>query len=113
MLYVVPQVMYEIWAAATRSIVAGGLGLGPGETSTWLAKFEGQFELLQDRAAVYRTFFELMSHYEVRGVNSHDGRLVAAMVVHDLTHLLTFNQKDFRRYDEISLIDPTVRKNES
>lgn len=42
------------------------------------------------------------------GVNVHDARLVAAMLVHGLTHILTFNISDFARYSEITAVHPTT-----
>lgn len=42
------------------------------------------------------------------GVNVHDARLVAAMLVHGLTDILTFNTKDFARYSEITAVHPTA-----
>jgi hypothetical protein len=39
-------------------------------------------------------------------------RLVAAMLVHGITHILTFNTKDFARYSEIIAVNPT-KMNES
>ncbi|MEI6442036.1 MAG: hypothetical protein WCO29_02610 [Nostocales cyanobacterium ELA583] len=32
------------------------------------------------------------------GVNVHDARLVAVILAHGLTHILTFNISDFKRY---------------
>jgi hypothetical protein len=40
--------------------------------------------------------------------NAHDARLVAAMIVHGVTHLLTFNGADFARYSGIRITDPTI-----
>ncbi|GAA6616251.1 hypothetical protein [Scytonema sp. NUACC26] len=40
------------------------------------------------------------------GNPSHDARLVAAMIAHNLTNLLTFNTSDFRRFSEITAIAP-------
>ena len=40
------------------------------------------------------------------GRDSHDTRIVAAMNVHGVTHLLTFNKDDFRRYTNIVAISP-------
>lgn len=34
----------------------------------------------------------------VSGMRVHDARLVAAMLAHGLTHILTFNVKDCQRY---------------
>ena len=43
---------------------------------------------------------------QVLGKNAHDARLIAAMQRHGLTHLLTFNGEDFRRYPGIQLLAP-------
>ncbi len=44
--------------------------------------------------------------YSVMGTKVHDARLVAAMHVHRVTHLLTFNEQDFVRYDDIQVVHP-------
>jgi predicted nucleic acid-binding protein len=44
--------------------------------------------------------------YQVSGKSSHDARLVAAMNVHGITQVLTFNVKDFARYPGIQAIHP-------
>ena len=41
-------------------------------------------------------------------MNAHGGRLVAAMRLHGVSHLITFNVRDFRRYDGLTLIDPAA-----
>lgn len=41
----------------------------------------------------------------MKGKNAHDARLVAAMVRHGLTHILTFNAQDFSRYRGITIDD--------
>ncbi|WP_242541132.1 hypothetical protein [Phormidium pseudopriestleyi] len=51
-----------------------------------------------------------MLTYGVRGVNLHDARLVAGMVVHGLTHILTFNTRDFARYGEVTAVHPMDRR---
>jgi hypothetical protein len=42
----------------------------------------------------------------VVGKVAHDARLVAAMVSHCVTRLLTFNDQGFARFDEIAVIAP-------
>ena len=44
----------------------------------------------------------------VIGKNAHDARLVAAMRVHGVTHLLTFNDQDFARYTGITVLTPAA-----
>jgi len=47
--------------------------------------------------------------FEVSGVKVHDARIVAAMLVHKISHILTFNTKDFSRYSGICItaVDPS------
>jgi len=45
---------------------------------------------------------------KVSGKQAHDARLAAAMLRHGLTHLLTFNIEDFKRYPSINILDPKV-----
>ena len=42
----------------------------------------------------------------VMGVQVHDARLVATMIAHRITHLLTLNDQDFARYPEITAVHP-------
>jgi predicted nucleic acid-binding protein len=44
--------------------------------------------------------------YGVSGRQVHDARLAAVMEVHGVTHILTFNTDDFRRYPGIISVDP-------
>ena len=66
--------------------------------------------MLPDSPAVYRVWRRLVVDYDVSGVQVHDARLVAAMIVHDLTHILTFNTADFNRYapEGIIAVDPAT-----
>jgi hypothetical protein len=42
----------------------------------------------------------------VSGKKAHDARLVAAMLAHGLSRLLTFNVSDFARYPGITVLEP-------
>jgi hypothetical protein len=42
----------------------------------------------------------------VSGTKVHDARLVAAMMVHAITHLLTLNAGGFARYPGVSAVHP-------
>jgi predicted nucleic acid-binding protein len=50
----------------------------------------------------------LVGAYAVSGKNAHDARLVAAMKVHGITHILSFNSGDFARYPEVTVIEPST-----
>lgn len=56
--------------------------------------------------AVYAEWRGVVSALQVRGVQVHDARLVAAMVVHNATTILTFNKGDFARYPGITALEP-------
>ncbi|MEX0641079.1 MAG: hypothetical protein WD468_00180 [Pirellulales bacterium] len=43
---------------------------------------------------------------DVKGKPAHDARLVAAMTRHSITHILTFNVDDFRRFSGIEVLQP-------
>jgi predicted nucleic acid-binding protein len=44
--------------------------------------------------------------HSIRGVQVHDAKLVAAMHVHGLTHILTLDEQDFVRYSAITVVHP-------
>jgi hypothetical protein len=44
----------------------------------------------------------------VLGKSAHDARLIAAMLAHGVTRLLTFNVADFNRFPGITVLDPNT-----
>ncbi|HEV3255492.1 MAG TPA: type II toxin-antitoxin system VapC family toxin [Gemmataceae bacterium] len=107
-LCVVPQVLYEFWVVATRPASANGLGLSVAEAARELARLKGLFTFLPDSAGLYLDWERLVTLHQVTGKNAHDARLVAAMSVHGLTHLLTFNTADFARFPGVTALDPAA-----
>ena len=106
-LHIVPQNLIEFWNVYTRPIERNGLGKSALEAQMECDRLKQIFPLLLDNEAIYPIWEALVVRYGVIGVNVHDARLVAAMQVHGLTHLLTFNISDFRRYAEITAIAPS------
>ncbi len=107
MICVLAQSLYEFWVIATRPREQNGLGLSATETKSRLDKFQKLFMLKTDRAAVYSEWKQLVTQHAVMGKPAHDARLVAAMKVHGITHLLTFNTDDFKRFQDITVLSPT------
>jgi hypothetical protein len=64
------------------------------------------FTLLPDTATLFPEWERLVTQYQVVGKNAHDARLVAAMNVHGINRLLTFNAQDFQRYQGITILSP-------
>ena len=98
----------EFWNVSTRPIDRNGFGLMPTATDQLLQHIERLFPLVSDSPDVYPEWRRLVVEYNISGVQVHDARLVASMIVHDVTQILTFNTKDFIRYEPegIAAIDP-------
>jgi predicted nucleic acid-binding protein len=107
-LHIVPQNLYEFWVVATRPVSANGLGLTAAEANAELAVLEALFPLLPDTAAIFPEWRRLVTAHDVLGKNAHDARLVAAMLVHGVAQLLTFNVADFSRFPGITALDPVI-----
>jgi predicted nucleic acid-binding protein len=100
----------EFWHACTRPISQNGFGLTPIATERLLRLAERLFPLLPDAATIYPEWRRLVIEYGVSGVQVYDARLAAAMIIHHVTHILTFNTADFARYapEGIVAVDPTT-----
>jgi predicted nucleic acid-binding protein len=104
--FLVPQNLMEFWVVATRPRERNGLGMTAAEATPELARIEAQFALLPDPPLLYAEWRRLVTAHAIVGVRGHDVRLVAAMLIHGLTHLLTFNVDDFRQFQGIVVVHP-------
>lgn len=107
------QNLAEFWNACTRPADRNGYGLTPQETDRRAVFFENKLRLLPDGMAVHQEWRKLLLTYNVSGAQVHDARLVAAMLVHSVKRILTFNDKDFTRYKSIEAIHPRKAASES
>ncbi len=107
-LCIVPQNLIEFWAVATRPLEANGLGLTVEEAHDELRRIKQLFKLHLDLPEILPEWEELVLQNKVTGRPTHDARLVAAMKVHKLGELLTFNVGDFKRYAGITVTDPST-----
>ncbi|MBI1357137.1 MAG: PIN domain-containing protein [Acidobacteria bacterium] len=104
-LHVLPQNLVELWAVATRPASANGLGMSTVVAGAELYRIRRLFILLPETPPFYATWERLVITRGVSGKAAHDARLVAGMLVHNLSSILTFNTGDFGRYG-ISVVDP-------
>jgi predicted nucleic acid-binding protein len=110
-LHIVPQNLVELWVVATRPLSQNGLGLSTPEAAAELARLKSMFPLLADTPAIYPVWESLVIQYRVSGKPAHDARLVAAMHVHGLTTILTFDRTGFARYAGIEVLHPAAAAN--
>ena len=105
-LCIIPQNPIEFWAVATRPLADNGLGLTVAQTAREVSKLKLLLKLHPDTPAIFSEWENLVIQHQVIGKTTHDARLVAAMIVHNLTHILTFNIDHFKRFSNIAAIEP-------
>jgi len=105
-LYITPQNLIEFFAVATRDVSMNGLGMSPLDAYQVMTNMEKLFSLLPDREEIFTEWRRLVVAYGILGLNVHDARLVAVMLTYGITHLLTFDLKDFQVYKNILAISP-------
>lgn len=107
LLVIAPQNLIELWNVCTRPSDKNGLGFTLEKTQAEIEHLKRLFIFLPDTQDVYSEWERLVITYSVSGSKVHDTRLVAFMLVHQLSHILTFNVKDFRRFNhEIIPVSP-------
>lgn len=100
------QNVAEFWNVCTRPAHQNGFGLSIAETNRRAQLIESTFTLLMDNDQIHAEWRRLVVIHSVIGVQVHDARLVAAMAIHGVTHLLTLDTHDFVRYPNITVIHP-------
>jgi len=106
-LHVTIQNFIEFWAVATRPTGnANGLGMSTESAMAELDILVDLFPLLPESGGLFAEWRRLVTTYKVSGKNTHDARLVAAMRMHGIAKILTFNAQDFTRYEGITAVDP-------
>jgi predicted nucleic acid-binding protein len=95
-LCIVPQVIYEHFVVCTRPPNEyGGLGMTSEAAIAEITRVATLFELLLDSQTIYPEWLRLIDQNKVIGKRAHDARIVAAMNIHGMRAIATFNAKDF------------------
>lgn len=100
------QNITEFWNVATRPAERNGFGYTVQQVEFMVREIETMFNFLPDSEAVYREWRNVVAAYQVKGVQVHDARLVAAMRVYGIRHLVTLNENDFKRYSGVVIVRP-------
>ena len=90
--------MIEFRNVATRPLANNGLGFTAALAEAHSSAFEAMFPLLMDTPRIFPAWKAIVENLGVIGKQVHDARLVAVCHVHGVTHVLTFNTKDFARF---------------
>jgi predicted nucleic acid-binding protein len=105
-IFLTAQNLIEFWSVASRPSAANGLGWPVTTVRQEIDRLLAQFPLLEEIPAIFTNWSYLVTTHQITGRRVHDARLVAVMVAHGVTHLLTFNGDDFRAFDEIVVVAP-------
>jgi predicted nucleic acid-binding protein len=108
LLYYTPQNIAELWNAMTRPATRNGLGLSVADADRQVRAIEAGMILLPDNEAIYREWRRIVVQHGVLGVQVHDARLAASMIVHGVTSILTFNVADFSRFIGLTPLHPNT-----
>jgi predicted nucleic acid-binding protein len=97
----------EFWNVCTRPTVVHGLGLTVVQAVAWLHRIDSLVTRLPDVPATGPEWDRLVTQYQVIARAVHDAQLVASMIAHGITHILTLNVGDFARYAaEVTVVHP-------
>jgi predicted nucleic acid-binding protein len=106
-LCIVPQILYEHFVVCTRPPGEyGGLGMSNEAAIAEIARVISLAELLSDSSAIYPEWLKLIEKHKIAGKRGHDARLVAAMNIHGISAIATFNRKDFVPYGRVQVLSP-------
>ncbi|MGA2169304.1 MAG: PIN domain-containing protein [Terracidiphilus sp.] len=100
------QNLGELWNVLTRPTDRNGFGLTPAQADRRARAIESRISLLPDTPDVHIEWRRLLVDYSISGAQVHDARLVAAMHVHGVKRILTFNTRDFARFKDVEAIHP-------
>ena len=64
-------------------------------------RFRLGFNVVEDSAEVFERLLRILATHPGAGKQVHDANLVATMLAHGISRLLTFNAADFRRFDKL------------
>jgi predicted nucleic acid-binding protein len=73
-----------------------------------LDRFQTIFRILPETLEIFPNWRKLVLQHRVSGIKVHDTRIVAAMSVHHVPKILTFDRDDFNRYESITVVHPNL-----
>jgi predicted nucleic acid-binding protein len=66
-----------------------------------IQKFQGSFLIAEDGPIVTAKLLEILATLPIGGKQIHDANIVATMLVHDITSILTHNANDYARFAQL------------
>ncbi len=100
------QILREYLAVATRPAENNGFGLKPADAVCNVRAFRERTAFLAEDATVADRLHGLLTDVECGGKQVHDANVIATMLAHGVSTLVTMNVADFARYERyVSLVE--------
>ena len=101
------QNVAEFWNVWTRPASArGGYGQSAGSAARHVEFLLRFGQVLTESNASFSEWKRLVTNHSVQGVSVHDARIVAVMASSGVSHVVTLNPADFRRYSSLVVLTP-------
>ena len=99
------QILREYLTVATRPAEKNGLGLNLPDALGNVRAIRERTTLLTEDSKVTDRLLGLLADVDCRGKQVHDANLVATMLVHGISTIVTVNMEDFTRFERhVSLV---------
>jgi predicted nucleic acid-binding protein len=98
------QIIREYLVVATRAPEVNGLGMEPAEAIKNVQAFNERLLFFDETEAGSIRLRHLTNGYQLIGTRIHDANVVATMLSHGLSKLVTENRADFSVFSEVKTI---------
>lgn len=105
------QILREYLVVATRPPKINGLGLSSDHALGNISEFSRRLVFYEETESVSRRLRELIKRHALKGRRIHDANVLAIMLTHGLTLLVTDNPDDFRWCPDIQVVSAGDLKN--
>jgi predicted nucleic acid-binding protein len=106
-IFTTSQNIAEFWNVSTRpATVRGGYGHPLAAVEARVRQLERIAYILPFTSRAYEVWRQLVVAHQVQGVAVHDARIVSVMIAENISHIVTLNAADFRRYQQITALLP-------
>ncbi len=100
------QVLVEAWVVATRPVERNGLGWPIGAAMTLMEAARSRFGVLVEDEGTADRWTQIVAGGGITGKRAHDARIVALMLSHGVSQILTLNGADFAGIAGVVVLEP-------
>jgi len=106
--FISPQILVELYATVTNSKFVTEV-LTPQQAEQEIKNLSNsKIIMLYLKDAIVDRVFQLGKKHNIRGKKIYDVQIVSVMIEFGISNLITVNEKDFKTYPEISILNPAM-----